>query len=231
MADLDGRIGRHVTLVAAHAVLLGADLASALGQGGDGFEVKVGVEAPEEGAGDADEGPVGELAPAPLHGGKGVVDDDLVVAGLDEPARHVLELLAGLDEQVVAGRDLDGDAGARVAGPDVEPQVAGAAVDGEEVEVGVEAVEDGVLLAVLVQVRGGRGQEERVRDKGVLGKGGSRALEAGGWKGRLKWARGERGQQGKRRVQDREDEGEAGRSRTPSDRRVKKADHGDNACV
>lgn len=71
----------------------------------------------------------------------------------------MLELLPRLDEEVVAGGDLDGDAAARVAGPDVEARVAGAAVDGEEVEVGVEAGEDGVVLAVLFEVRGGRGEE------------------------------------------------------------------------
>jgi hypothetical protein len=82
-----------------------------------------------------------------------------VVAGLDEPARHVLELLAGLHQQVVALRDLDGDALARVARPDVQARVARAAVDGEEVEVRVEAREDGVFLPVLGEVRR-RGREE-----------------------------------------------------------------------
>ena len=82
-----------------------------------------------------------------------------MVAGLDEPARQVLELLAGLDQQVVALRDLDGNALARVARPDVQARIARAAVDGQEVEVRVEAREDGVLLAVLLEVRRGGSEE------------------------------------------------------------------------
>ena len=82
-----------------------------------------------------------------------------MVAGLDEPARQVLELLAGLDQQVVALRDLDGNALARVARPDVQTWIARAAVDGQEVEVRVEAREDGVLLAVLLEVRRGGSEE------------------------------------------------------------------------
>ncbi len=82
-----------------------------------------------------------------------------MVAGLDEPARQVLELLAGLDQQVVALRDLDGNALARVARPDVQARIARAAVDGQEVEVRVEARENGVLLAVLLEVRRGGSEE------------------------------------------------------------------------
>ena len=81
-----------------------------------------------------------------------------MVAGLDEPTGNVLDLLAGLYEEVVALGNLDGDAVAGVAGPDVEAGVAGAAVDGEEVEVSVEAGEDGVLLAVLFEIRCSGGQ-------------------------------------------------------------------------
>lgn len=115
---------------------------------------------PKQRARDPDERAVGELRLARLNHVEGaLVDDDLVVARLDEAAGNVLDLLAGLDEEVVARRDLDGDAGARVAGPDVEARVAGAAVDGEEVEVGVEAGEDGVLGAVFGEVGGGWGEE------------------------------------------------------------------------
>lgn len=67
-----------------------------------------------------------------------------MVARCDETPREVLELLPRLDEEVIPGGDLDRNAGARVAGPDVETWVARAAVDGEEVEVGVETREDGV---------------------------------------------------------------------------------------
>lgn len=104
--------------------------------------------------------PIRELDLAPLNGLNGaLVDDDLVVSGLDEPAGDVLDLLAGLDEEIVALGDLDGDAGSRVAGPDIEAGVARTAVDGEEVEVGVEAGEDGVEGGVLVEVGGSRGEE------------------------------------------------------------------------
>jgi hypothetical protein len=171
LLHLESHLGRGIlgglALVAAEVELVGADLGGAVGERGDGGEVKVGVEVPEHGAGDADEGAVGQVAATALDGGNGlIVDDDLVEAGLDEAAGQVLELLAGLDKQVVAGGDLDGEAGAGVACPDVEAGVAGAAVDGEEVEVGVEAGKDGVLLAVLVEV-GGRGSEEmRARRRG-----------------------------------------------------------------
>lgn len=115
---------------------------------------------PEEGRRNADQRPVGQARPAVVDDvDRLVVDDDLVVAGLDEPAGEVLELLAGLDQQVVALGDLDGDALARVAGPDVQARVARAAVDGQEVEVGVEAGQDGVLFAVLLEVGCG-GREE-----------------------------------------------------------------------
>lgn len=81
-----------------------------------------------------------------------VVDHDFVVAGFDETPRGVFELLACLDEEIVALGDLDGDSVAGVAGPDVEAGVAGAAVDGEEVEVGVETGEDGVFFGVFGEV-------------------------------------------------------------------------------
>lgn len=82
---------------------------------------------------------------------------------LDETASDVFELLARLYEEVVSGRDFHGDAAARVARPDVQAGVARAAVDGEKVEVGVEAGEDGVLGAVLYEVGGGGREEVRPR--------------------------------------------------------------------
>ena len=95
---------------------------------------------PKEGRRDAHKRPLGDLLLAGRdHVDRLLVHHDLVESGLDQAARDVLELLAGLDEQVVALGDLDGDALPCVAGPDVQPGVAGAAVDGEEVEVGVEA--------------------------------------------------------------------------------------------
>lgn len=61
--------------------------------------------------------------------------------GKDQAACEVFELLSGLNEEV-AWRELDGDALAGVAGPDVETGVARTTVDGEEVEICVEASED-----------------------------------------------------------------------------------------
>ena len=115
---------------------------------------------PEESRADADQWAIGELLLALRDDiDSALVDDHLVEAGLDQTTSDVLELLAGLHQEVVAGRDFDGDALARVAGPDVQTWVARAAVDGEEVEIGVEAGEDGILLAVLFEVRGGGGKK------------------------------------------------------------------------
>lgn len=160
VSNLGGGILGLRAFIVAQAKLLCPDLLGLLRQRGDGRQVKVRVEMPEEGAGDAHEGPVGELGLALLDGLDGpVVDDDLVEPGLDEPPREVLDLLAGLDEEVVAGGDLDGDAAARVARPHVQAGVSGAAVDGEEVEVGVEAGEDRVFGAVFYKIGGGGSQE------------------------------------------------------------------------
>lgn len=115
---------------------------------------------PKQRARDPHQWPIGELDFALLNGlDRALVDDNLVVSRLDEPAGDVLDLLAGLDEEVVALGDLDGDTGAGIACPDVEAGVARAAVDGEEVEIGVEAGEDGVEVGVLVEVGGSRGEE------------------------------------------------------------------------
>lgn len=121
VADLDRRILNLLSLIPAEQPLLLAQPPRSFGQLRHGDEIKVGVEVPEQGARDAHERPVGVLRAATLHRGEGgLVDHHLVIAGLDEPARQVLELLPGLDEEVVLARgDLDGDAGACVAGPDV----------------------------------------------------------------------------------------------------------------
>lgn len=140
MSHLGRRVAGLVALVPPQQPLLLPQPARPGGQLGDGGQVKVRVEVPEEGARDADQRPAGELARAAGDGVEGaLVDDDLVVAGLDEAACRVLELLARLDEEVVPGGDGDGQPVARVAGPDVEAWVARAPVDGEEVEVCVEA--------------------------------------------------------------------------------------------
>jgi hypothetical protein len=90
-----------------------------------------------------------------------------VVTGLDETARDVLELLARLDQQVVTLGDLDGDSLACVARPDVQAGIARAAVNGQEVEIGVEAGEDGVLLAVLGEIGGCWCEEMRTGIEGL----------------------------------------------------------------
>lgn len=77
-----------------------------------------------------------------------MADHDLVEASLDQSAGDVLQLLAGLDKQIAAPGDLDGNAPAGVACPDMQARVARTPMDGQEVEVGVEAGEDGVDLAV-----------------------------------------------------------------------------------
>lgn len=130
---------------------------------------------PEESAGDANLWSVGQLLGSALHGLNGlVVDGDLVEASLDETTGDVFDLLAGLDEEVVTGGHAYGDATARVASPDVEAGVAGTAVDGEEVEIGVEAGENGVLCAVFLEIGGSRREQVRTVSAGVA--------EVCGWK-------------------------------------------------
>lgn len=75
-----------------------------------------------------------------------------MVSCFDETTCTVFELFASLDEEIIPLGDLDGKSVAGVTGPDVEAGVAGAAVDGEEVEIGVETGEDGVLLGVFLEV-------------------------------------------------------------------------------
>ncbi len=158
LSNLDRRVLNLFALVLAEVELLQPDAAGLLSELRDRRQIVVRREMPEKGGRDAHQRPVGQTPPAVVDDlDRLLVDDDLVVTGLDEPTREVLELLAGLDQQVVALGDLDGDPLARVAGPDVQTRVARAAVDGQEVEVGVEAGQDGVLFAVLLEVgRGGR---------------------------------------------------------------------------
>lgn len=108
---------------------------------------------PKKGARYPNKWSVGELDFPPLDGLDSlVVDCDLMVTGLDETTGDVLNLFASLNEQIVSQWNLDGDPVASVAGPDVKAGVARAAMDGEEVEVGVEAGQDSILLAVLGQI-------------------------------------------------------------------------------
>ena len=50
----------------------------------------------------------------------------------------MFQLFASLDKKVVALRDLNWDTLSGVAGPDVQARIPRAAVNGEEVEVGME---------------------------------------------------------------------------------------------
>jgi hypothetical protein len=71
----------------------------------------------------------------------------------------MLQLLPGLDKQVVTRRDLDGNALSGISCPDVETWITGAAMDSQEVEVGVESGQNGILFAIFDQVRRCRGQQ------------------------------------------------------------------------
>lgn len=75
---------------------------------------------PEQRARDANLRPLWIFSLASLHClDRLFIDYHLVVACLDQAAGNVLDLLAGLHEEVVAGRHAHGDAAAGVAGPDV----------------------------------------------------------------------------------------------------------------
>lgn len=73
-------------------------------------------------------------------------------ASFDETTSDVFDLLARLDEKVVSWWDLDGNTVSGVACPDVKTRIAGASMNGEEVEICVETSQNGVLLTVLDQV-------------------------------------------------------------------------------
>ena len=87
------------------------------------------------------------------------VDDDLMEAGFNQSTAQVLELLPGLHEEVPPRRrEFDGDTFACIACPNMQTWVARSSMDGEEVEIGVEASKDSVCLIVLDQVRCGGGK-------------------------------------------------------------------------
>jgi hypothetical protein len=84
-----------------------------------------------------------------------LVHHNFMIPGLYQTAGNVFQLFASLDEKVVALRDLDRYTLSGVAGPDVQARIPRAAVNGEEVEVGVEPSENGVFLAIPLEVGGG----------------------------------------------------------------------------
>lgn len=75
-----------------------------------------------------------------------------MITSLNKTASKMLELFAGLNEKVVSWWDADWNALAGVARPNVKAWVAGTTMNGEEVEIGVEACENGVFLTVLDEV-------------------------------------------------------------------------------
>jgi hypothetical protein len=155
MPDLHRQVLELFALVLAEVELLGPQSLSLLRQSGDRDQVVVRRQVPEERRWDADQWPIRESGlPLLNHLERLLVDDDLVEAGLDQAAGEMLELLAGLDEEIVSLRDLDGNSPARVPGPDMETRISRAPVDGQEVEVGMEACKNGILPAVIGKIRG-----------------------------------------------------------------------------
>lgn len=86
------------------------------------------------------------------------VHDNFMKAGFDEPAAKVLQLLASLNKQVASRsrcrrfRKANCNAFARITCPNVETRITGAAVNSEEVQVTVEAGEDGVFVSVFPEI-------------------------------------------------------------------------------
>lgn len=175
LSDLHGRVYRLPSLVITSLLLLLSQKLSLFSQLRHRLQVEIRVQVPEQSAGDANLWSVGEFLGSALHGLNGLlVDSDFVEARLDEATGDVLDLLARLDEEVVTWGHAYGNATARVAGPDVEAGVARTAVDGEEVEVSVEAGEDGVFGAVFPEVGGRRCKQVRTVSASVA--------EVCGWK-------------------------------------------------
>lgn len=119
--------------------LLGSNLLSLLRQFRNRGQIKIGSKMPKQGTRDTNQRSVRVLDLALLNDlYRLLIHDDLVEPGFDEAAGEMLDLLSGLNQEIVARWDLDGDAIAGVACPDVQAWVARAAVDGEEVEISVE---------------------------------------------------------------------------------------------
>jgi hypothetical protein len=111
---------------------------------------------PEEGRRYPNQRAVGKLNLSTLnHINCLLVHYNFMIPGLYQTAGNVFQLFASLDKKVVALRDLDRDTLSSVAGPDVQAWIPRAAVNGEEVKVGVEPSENGVFLAIPLEVRGG----------------------------------------------------------------------------
>ena len=84
----------------------------------------------------------------------------LVITRLYQAATEMLDLFACLHEQVPTCRGKPHRyALPRIARPDVETRIPRATVDGQEVEIRVEAGKNGVLLTILDEIGGCWGEE------------------------------------------------------------------------
>ena len=111
---------------------------------------------PEEGRRYSNQRAVGKLNFSKLnHINCLLVHYNFMIPGLYQTASNVFQLFASLDKKVVALRDLDRDTLSGIAGPDVQARIPRAAVNGEEVEIGVESSENGIFLAIPLEVGGG----------------------------------------------------------------------------
>jgi hypothetical protein len=87
------------------------------------------------------------------------IHDDLVEPSLDKPSAQMFQLLTSLHQEITTSRgELDGNAFAGVASPDVQTRIARPAVDGEEIEVCMESGENSRGFVVLDEVGGGWGE-------------------------------------------------------------------------
>jgi hypothetical protein len=77
-----------------------------------------------------------------------------MIPGLYKTAGNVLQLFASLNKKVVALWYLDRDTLSSVPSPDVQAWISRAAVNGKEVEVGMEPGENGVFLPIPLKVGG-----------------------------------------------------------------------------
>jgi hypothetical protein len=114
-----------LSFITTQVELLCPHLFSSLRQLGHRRKIKVRAQVPEARARDTNQRTIRKLCLATLDRLNSLlVDCHFMETSLDEAAGEMLDLLAGLDEEVVAWGDLDGDAVAGVAGPDVEAGVA-----------------------------------------------------------------------------------------------------------
>ena len=118
---------------------------------GDGAQVNVVADVAEKGGRHSPEDPVfplGKFLLGLIERGLGRLSvDDLMVAGEDVTSSDMLEHSTCLEEKA-AGRDLDSDL-LHVSEPDIETWVARFTVDGQEIEVVVEASKSCTHIVLL----------------------------------------------------------------------------------